>query len=97
MSDIIRQEARLIVLKELAKQSNYSLNDAILQDVLQTFGIAKPREWVREELRWLEEIGAVTIAHFGSAVIATMTDKGADHVARRTVIQDIKRPSPASS
>lgn len=95
--DIIREEARLIMLRELHSQSNYALNDALLRDVLESFGIAKTREWVREELGYLENVGAVTRTSAGSVVVAKLTPKGVEHVERRLVIEGIKRPSPAEA
>jgi len=94
MRDIIREEARLIVLRELHAQSNYALNDALLQATLENFGIGKSREWVREELGYLERVGAVTRVSAGSVVVAHLSPKGVEHVERRLVIEGVKRPSP---
>lgn len=97
MKDIIREEARLIMLRELHGQTNYALNDALLRDVLESFGIAKTREWVREEIGYLENVGAVTRTSAGSVVVAKLTPKGVEHVERRLVIEGVKRPSPAEA
>jgi hypothetical protein len=94
MRDIIRQEARLIILRELYAQTNYALNDALLQQTLETFGIARPREWVREEIAYLEQLGAVTKTSAGSVTVARLAPKGVEHVERRQVIEGVKRPSP---
>lgn len=96
MSDlhrITREHARLIMLRVLAGELNGSLNSAILQEHLGVFGIARPRDWVHEELRWLAEMGAVTVLDAGSVRVATITAKGVDHVERRTAIEGVKRPS----
>ncbi|MEX1084074.1 MAG: hypothetical protein WEC82_07120 [Xanthobacteraceae bacterium] len=92
--DIIREHARLIILRALIEQPNMALNDALLQATLETFGIAHSREWVREELRRMADLGAVTLTEAGTVTVATATSKGADHVERRVVIEGIKRPSP---
>jgi uncharacterized protein HemX len=92
--DIIREEARLIMLRELAAQANYSLNESLLQQTLESFGIAKARDWVREELRRMEDLGAISIVLAGSVAVATATMKGIDHVQHRLNIEGIKRPSP---
>lgn len=93
MDKIIRTEARLIVLKELQAQPDGRLNSSLLVDVLGTFGITKSREWLHDELRQMAEIGAIIVREIGSVRIAELTTKGADHVARRIVIEGIKRPS----
>lgn len=94
MRDIIREEARLIILRELFKQGQYSLNDALLQATLESFGIAKSRDWVREEIGYLVDVGAVTRTEIGSVIVATLTTKGTEHVERRQIITGVKRPSP---
>ena len=94
MSQLLSADARLIILRELADQPGYSLNDQMLQAVLATFGINRANAWVREELRWLGDVGAITLREAGSVKIATLTDKGRDHVEYRIVIEGVKRPSP---
>ena len=95
MKDVIREDARIVILKELHLQGNYALNDSILSQTLDAFGIFKSRDWLREELRWLEDVGAVTLTTVGSVIIAQLTSKGVEHVERRLVIPGIKRPGPA--
>jgi hypothetical protein len=94
MDRIIREEARLIILRELVSQTGYSLNESLLQPTLQRFGINKSRDWLREELRRMEELGAITITLAGSVMIAVATMKGIEHVEHRLNIEGIKRPSP---
>ncbi|WP_316171075.1 hypothetical protein [Bradyrhizobium sp. SZCCHNRI1058] len=92
--DIIREEARLIILRELHQQTNYSHSDSLLQPVLEAFGIAKSRAWIREELNYLENVGAISKTSVGSVMVATLLPKGVEHVERRLVIEGVKRPSP---
>jgi hypothetical protein len=94
MRDIIREDARLIILRELHKEPNYSASDTRLQPVLEAFGIARSREWIREELRWLADMGAVSRVEVGTVMVATLLAKGVEHVERRLVIDGVKRPSP---
>ena len=94
MKDIIREDARLIILRELHDQGNYSLNDSLLQATLENFGITKSRAWVREELNYLTDTGAISLTSIGSVVVATLKPKGVEHVERRLVIEGVKRPSP---
>ena len=94
MDDIIRKEARLIILKALNEQPDGRLNSELLRLTLETFGITQNRDWVHEELGWLANLGAVKINDAGTTRIASLTTKGRDHVERRVVIEGIKRPSP---
>lgn len=94
MEDIVRQEARLVMLRHMAGEANYSLSESLAVPLLDQFGISKSREWIRAEFGVLEEIGAVRLSQAGSVMIATATARGLDHVAGRTVLDGVKRPSP---
>lgn len=97
MDRIIREDARLIILKALVEQPDGRLNSELLRETLSTFGISKSRDWVHDELRHLAELGAVKVHEIGSVRVAELTAKGADHVARRIVVEGIKRPSMPES
>jgi hypothetical protein len=94
MDRIIREDARLIILKALLEQADGRLNSDLLKETLATFGISKSRDWVHDELRHLGELGAVKLHDIGTVRVAGITVKGADHVARRIVIEGVKRPPP---
>ncbi len=94
-SDIQREHARLVMLRNLAAEPDQRLNSALLRDDLEArWAINRPRAWVHDELRFLEQMGAVTLNESASVLIATLTQKGLDHVERRIVITGVKRPSP---
>lgn len=88
------QDARLTILKELAQEQSYTLNETMLRDVLETFGINRDRDWVREQLKQMAGLDAITTRQAGSVMIAVLTRKGLDHVSNRTSIDGIARPSP---
>ncbi len=90
----LKQDARLVILKELAKQGDYRLNETILVEVLDAFGYRKSRDWLRAQLRALQESGAVTLIEAGTILVATITQAGLDHVERRRQIDGVARPSP---
>lgn len=92
--EFVTLDARLCILKELSRQTDGRLNDAVLTRVLDTFGFRRSREWVRTQLRKLDELGAVRLTEAGTVLIALITRAGTDHVERRSVIEGIARPSP---
>lgn len=92
-NEIVRPDARLIILKALAAQTNESLHSGFLGEELRRLGIDRPRAWVHGELDWLAEMGAVTLIKADSVVVATLTEKGHRHLRRATVIEGVKRPS----
>lgn len=92
-NDTIRPDARLIILKALAAQTDERLHSGYLAEELLRFGIDRPREWIHGELDWLAEMGAVTLTKPGTVVVATLTEKGARHLRRALVIEGVNRPS----
>lgn len=92
-NDQVRPDARLIILKALAAQTDERLHSGFIAEELIRFGIDRPREWIHGELDWLEQMGAVTLMKPGSVVVATLTEKGARHLRRSLVIEGVKRPS----
>lgn len=89
----VRPDARLIILKALAAQTDERLHYGFIAEELLRFGIDRPREWIHGELDWLAQMGAVTLLKPGSVVVATLTEKGARHLRRALVIEGVKRPS----
>ncbi|MER8765839.1 MULTISPECIES: hypothetical protein [unclassified Mesorhizobium] len=87
-------DARLIVLRELNRQTDGRLNEVLLTKTLDTFGHNRSREWVRTQLRKLAELGAVKVTEVGSVMVAAITRSGIDHVERRAIIEGVARPSP---
>ena len=51
------------------------------------------REWVRTQLRKLEELGAIALVPAGTVMIASLRQAGLDHVERRSLIDGVARPS----
>lgn len=92
--DFATSDARLIILRELARQTGFTLNETLLVRVLDTFGHRRSREWVRTQLRKLAELGAIHLTEAGSVLIAEITAAGLDHVQRRSEIDGIAKPSP---
>lgn len=93
MEDLIREQARLIILKALAQQVDERLNSDLILPELERFGIRKPREWLHGEMDWLHEMGAVSVQQVGSLRVATLSDKGARHLDRSVNIEGVQRPS----
>lgn len=95
-SEVVTEDARLAVLKEMAEQADGRLNEVAIQRVLDTFGYRRSRDWVRTQLRKLEELDAVTVIETGTVLVGSITRSGLDHVERRAVIEGVTKPSPAN-
>jgi hypothetical protein len=92
--DAQREDARLVVLRELQRQNDGRLNETLLLKVLDSFGHRRTRDWLRTQLRAMADLGAVALTEQGTVMIAQITRTGMDHVERRSVIEGIARPSP---
>jgi ATP/maltotriose-dependent transcriptional regulator MalT len=92
--DHLVRDARLIILKALAKQTDGRLNEALLTIELDRFGHRRSREWVRTQLLKLQELGAIVVQEHGSVMIAGLTRLGLAHVERREMIDGVAKPSP---
>lgn len=90
---IMREEARLIILRALAEQTNESLNSSMLEPVLMRFGINQERAWIHQQIEYLHTMDAVSVVEAGSVKIATLTDFGRRHIDRHVAIEGVKRPS----
>lgn len=93
MDRIIREDARLIILKALSEQVDERLNSTLLQHVLETFGITRDRAFIHAELDFLREVGAVLITEAGSVRVAQLTERGQRHLDRTLALDGVKRPS----
>lgn len=93
LADLIAADARLCILKELARQTDGRLNEVGLQHVLDVFGIRRDRDWVRTQMRALEALGAVSLTEVGTVLVATLRALGRNHVERRAIIEGVARPS----
>jgi len=91
--DKVAEDGRLVILKELASQVDGRLNEVTLMRVLDTFAIKRSREWVRTQLRKLNELEAIRVSEAGTVMIAQLTTLGRNHVERREVIDGVSRPS----
>ena len=93
MAQLIREDARLIVLRALSEQTDDTLHSGFLDASLRLFGIRKDRAWLHDELRWLSDRGAITLIEDGTVLVATLTEKGQRHVDREIAIEGVSRPS----
>ena len=96
--DKSQEDARLVILAELARQRDLSLNALSITRVVDALGMRRSPEWVETQLRKLEELGAVTLkapelAGLGRVIVATLTAAGRHHIERRSTIAGISPPA----
>jgi hypothetical protein len=92
----VERDARLILLRALAAETSRTHNEVLLQAALEAHGVTRSRNYVRTQLRALEELGAVTLREAGTVMIASLTRAGLDHVEGRGIVEGVNRPSPGA-
>lgn len=93
-AQIVNEDARLNILEALNMQPSGQLNETLLDEALQRCGHNRSREWVRHQLKWLAEMGAVTLDEPGNVLVATLTRAGLDHIERKAFLDGVKIPRP---
>jgi hypothetical protein len=88
----VTEDRRLCILRCLMGQTANTLNESILQRAIGGYGHNVSRDVIKQDLRWLTEVGALTVREVADYLIATLTERGLDHVVRRTAIDGIAKP-----
>jgi len=91
--DHYRAEFRLVVLKAINDDPGKNMTDTRLYMLVLEFGFKVSREFLVNELRWLEEQSAVRLREVGTAVLAELCQAGSDHLERITFITGVLKPS----
>ncbi|MCE9679603.1 ArsR family transcriptional regulator [Shewanella sp. AS1] len=92
LQDIITEHQRLVILRLLAEVPGFDLNESILQDGLDAYGLDISRDGLRTQLAWLAEQGLIRLEKLGGTQKATLTSRGEDVALGRAVVPGIKRP-----
>lgn len=91
----MEEEARLAILKELAKEDNKAMSSARMQKILLTqLWIDKPREWVEIQYVYLRDVGAVSVLQADSVKIARLAERGEFHLQELITLPGVQ---PASA
>lgn len=87
-------DLRLCLLRVLAETPGCRTNASILQDAVNALGHNASRAQVVAALSYLESLSAVTLEAVGPVTVATLTDAGGDHLARRgAALPGVKLPA----
>ncbi len=93
-AELLDADRRLVILRCLAEDPGYSLNESLLQSMLEALGHNVSRDRIRTDLAWLSEQGLCIVGHVLSVQVARLTDRGIDVATGRTIVPGIKRPRP---
>lgn len=91
-SDFLRRDMRLVILRILCELPSYRGNSSVIANLLHQLGHSWTRDQVKAELRWLAEVGTLSVDEAGSVLVATLAERGQDAAEGRVVIDGIARP-----
>ncbi|MBA5777462.1 hypothetical protein H2509_13470 [Stappia sp. F7233] len=90
--DYLERHGRLVILEAIAREFNGHLREDLIQKALDVYLVSRSIEWVRTQLRKLEEIGAVNLEEDGGKLIAGLAQAGRDHLERRAPLDGVAWP-----
>jgi repressor of nif and glnA expression len=96
-AQLVTEDIRLVILRVLQQDPDYSHNEYIIQRLLARFGHNISTDKVRTELAWLEENGLIRTARTAGdtdVIVAKLTARGDDVGSGRTVVPGVQRPRP---
>ncbi|WP_430913140.1 VpaChn25_0724 family phage protein [Methylobacterium sp. sgz302541] len=88
----VEEDARLCLLTMLYQQNDGHLNDLLCAQFLEAYGHFRSRDWVRTQLRKMEDVGAIRLNEMDTVLIAQITAAGVDHILRKGRVEGIKQP-----
>lgn len=91
--DVFAEQQRIIMIQAMEQDSDYSLNDQLLQKVLEMFGHSISIDRIDSHLRFLEDCDVVTIENLGHGMlVAKLTQRGCDVARGRARVDGVDRP-----
>ena len=95
--DLQTSEIRLTILRLLAQDPGYDINETILGKLVRQFGYQVSHDQLRTHLAWLAEQGLVTVATVADMLqVAKLTRRGKDVAEGCATCPGVARPEPDS-
>ena len=91
---LVQEDMRLVVLRVLAEDADYSHNEYVLRSALRSLGHTVSTDRLRTELAWLAEQALISVANTAGVMVAKLTARGLDAATGAVVIPGVKRPDP---
>ncbi len=93
-SELVREHARIAILRFLEGAPKYTSNASMLAGLLPRVGIPYTRDQVETELAWLAEQGMAISDNNGGFIVATATVRGIEVAQGIATHPKIQRPRP---
>ncbi|MGH1460987.1 MAG: VpaChn25_0724 family phage protein [Neptuniibacter sp.] len=90
------EDRRLVILRHLAEDQDYTVNSSILQSALKVWGHSVSRDRLHADIAWLKEQGLATYEEVSSVYVAKITQRGLDVAEGTASVPGVKRPGPGA-
>lgn len=94
--DHVREDRRLQILVLLESSGGYGASHFLLHAALNGYGHEVPMDTLVSDLSWLEQQALLNLENMNPAIIARLTQRGADVALGRVIEPGIKRPQPVA-
>jgi hypothetical protein len=92
---VVAENRRLALLRFLASDADYAMNDSVIQTALGSIGHGVSRDVVRGDFSWLAEQGLVRVEVVMDKIhVATITARGLDVASGCAIVPGVARPGP---
>ncbi|PLX49130.1 MAG: hypothetical protein C0613_08385 [Desulfobulbaceae bacterium] len=92
---LVTADMRLVVLRVLNQDADYSHNEYVLRSALAAMGHRVGQDKLRTELAWLAEQGLVAVNEPAGVMVARLTARGRDVAEGTARVPGVKRPEPS--
>lgn len=90
------EDRRLVILRHLAEDQDYTVNSSILQRALGLWGHNISRDRLHADIAWLTEQGLVTYEELASVYVTKITQRGLDVAQGNSTVPGVARPGPSA-
>ena len=92
--DHVEEHRRLVILRVLAEDPHYSMNESLLTDWVNKFRVSSTRDQVVTSIRWLAEQGFVKVNEIRGVSFAELTKAGRAVATGGRRHPGVQAPSP---
>lgn len=92
LGKVLQEDRRLVILRFLSEDPDYTLNTSVLQSALSAYGHGVSRDRVETDCAWLNEQELVVLEKLGNVTVVTLTARGQDVAEGKATVPGVKRP-----
>jgi hypothetical protein len=92
LQERLTEDRRLAILRLLQEMPASRSNSSVIADMLVMLGHEVSRDYVRTQLRWLEEQELMSVENVGGVLVVNLAERGHDVATGAAVVDGVKKP-----